>query len=1038
MQSIREANTLDEVRVFREELHKARVQNEDNSLKLLGDLYKDDTHFVYELLQNAEDAGATELLFGLYEDRLELCHNGKPFVLEDVKAITNYGASEKLAEEKIGKFGIGFKSVFSVTDLPKIYSGQFAFAIENFSVPKAIPGIQNGNKTVFVFSFLKNKDCYGILKERFASLEKETLLFLRGVQKVSVKVYQGQALDSSKSFHIEKQRKEEQLTLKKTGLSGGVQQAKFLYYAKNSVVRPNFEISLAFGLDNQGKIVAVSGQKLSVFFPTEIETGLNFWVNAPFETKPTREQLKQKSVLNDQLMGELVALYGEALAHIAQKGWMTLSFLESLPTRTSQHASAPLHKFLEYLGGNVYYNAFWKATYQAIQRVALVPQFGGGVGLAKELAIAVDSDLYKLAGNGVVQTVLHKAGFVVEELGLGSSANLLKYLHQEHGMALVGVGDFVKNLSLQFLQQQSTDWLKTLYGICLGYPGVMSVECRQVPMIRTQSGKQVAFEGKGVPSVYLPSAMIEADRQVASVFMADAKSVQFFEKMGITETDMVESAVTNILPKVMASVGSVPFDKKEYLQGMVLLLGVYKQVCDNPGKVDTLKAACSDKKMIAKQGGGFAMPGECVLGTVQNKELYKGVAGVLTATIFEEMGDPVWQSLLVALGVAERFVVQSFAQDLQTTKQALMRVAPESRLAQNIVCQNHRLLYLDAFANNNTHQKSKILFEHLAKSDDLTCLAKSVCVYTLGGAEKTTVLGVAEFVQGINDFAFVLKDGKKATVGQYNKSDFVANMGLEENLCKGELLEHLGFKVDIVVKMGDEDKQRLDIAKALPVDVLQDIIKTYQDNDGILQPNIVIDNVEGLDEDSKKRLALVKGLQMDKLQAFLDAYNKNGGVVPAAAPPKPAYVPPPVNLERPGVVLSNEFGDKDAVVPMEDSQQAVQVVMERLQQKLAHQPNLMVQKALGRACDIEIREGNKIRGFVSVKTRQDKTEGVQISLGAWDMAKNAHFGLLQDPTFTLCLLTTQGGQTILDFVGNPYTMWYKGRAKAGAVDLSFV
>ena len=45
--------------------------------RILVDQYSDRTHFIFELIQNAEDAGATYVTFSLYPDRLVLCHNGK-------------------------------------------------------------------------------------------------------------------------------------------------------------------------------------------------------------------------------------------------------------------------------------------------------------------------------------------------------------------------------------------------------------------------------------------------------------------------------------------------------------------------------------------------------------------------------------------------------------------------------------------------------------------------------------------------------------------------------------------------------------------------------------------------------------------------------------------------------------------------------------------------------------------------------------------------------------------------------------------------
>src|SRR3954468_24900259 len=77
-------------------------------------MYADTAHFVYELLQNADDAGATEIAFRLNSDSLVVEHNGKPFDEPDVMAISYFGKG-KTEVTAIGHFGLGFKSVFAYT-----------------------------------------------------------------------------------------------------------------------------------------------------------------------------------------------------------------------------------------------------------------------------------------------------------------------------------------------------------------------------------------------------------------------------------------------------------------------------------------------------------------------------------------------------------------------------------------------------------------------------------------------------------------------------------------------------------------------------------------------------------------------------------------------------------------------------------------------------------------------------------------------------------------------------------------------------------
>src|SRR3984957_8257571 len=66
------------------------------NLDIFEDFYPDRAHFVYELLQNAEDAGATEVKFTLKQDRLVCEHDGsRAFTEADVTAITGIHNSTK-------------------------------------------------------------------------------------------------------------------------------------------------------------------------------------------------------------------------------------------------------------------------------------------------------------------------------------------------------------------------------------------------------------------------------------------------------------------------------------------------------------------------------------------------------------------------------------------------------------------------------------------------------------------------------------------------------------------------------------------------------------------------------------------------------------------------------------------------------------------------------------------------------------------------------------------------------------------------------
>ncbi len=105
--------------------------------------YADPTHFIFELLQNAEDAGANQASFRLETGSIVFEHNGRPFNRSDIEGITGIGNTKKLEEaNKIGCFGIGFKSVYVVTERPEVHcvieGMPIAFAIRDLVVPELI------------------------------------------------------------------------------------------------------------------------------------------------------------------------------------------------------------------------------------------------------------------------------------------------------------------------------------------------------------------------------------------------------------------------------------------------------------------------------------------------------------------------------------------------------------------------------------------------------------------------------------------------------------------------------------------------------------------------------------------------------------------------------------------------------------------------------------------------------------------------------------------------------------------------------------
>lgn len=168
--------------------------------KLAAGLYDDRTHFIFELLQNAEDAlgrrgewhGSRKVAFTLSPTGLTLSHFGKPFDEADVRSVCDIAESTK-NESSIGRFGLGFKSVYTVTDLPEIHSGEEDFAIENYVFPKRMARSARAADETQIILPLKPEDASAAqdITAGFRHLGPGALLFLRHIDEINWSVAGG-------------------------------------------------------------------------------------------------------------------------------------------------------------------------------------------------------------------------------------------------------------------------------------------------------------------------------------------------------------------------------------------------------------------------------------------------------------------------------------------------------------------------------------------------------------------------------------------------------------------------------------------------------------------------------------------------------------------------------------------------------------------------------------------------------------------------------------------------------------------------------
>ena len=347
--------TIDQLSEKRKKLRQQLIDNDamDGFKKLLTVLYSDKVHFIYELLQNAEDARATEVQFVLNADRLEFEHNGdRLFNIKDVESITTIGSSTK-ADTKaddvtsIGEFGIGFKAVFAYTSTPEIESGNFHFRIHDMFVPDTdglAPGTLGEKRTRFVFPF-DNPDkspekASEEIETKLRQLNENALLFLSNIRKIEYR------LPNLTTGSLERRKDTNDGNLIEISVMRpeGIVPEPIHYLKFEKVVSVKDEdndefkkcrIAIAFGMDKLGggewKIIPLNPGQVCIYFPATKETSkLRFHLHAPFASTVSRDSVRECSA-NDELRNCLAELIAESMHAIRDRGLLNVEFLATLP-----------------------------------------------------------------------------------------------------------------------------------------------------------------------------------------------------------------------------------------------------------------------------------------------------------------------------------------------------------------------------------------------------------------------------------------------------------------------------------------------------------------------------------------------------------------------------------------------------------------------------------------------------------------------------------------------------------------------------------
>lgn len=507
------------------------------SLERIIQLYTDKSHFVYELLQNAEDAGAQSIRFVQYPDRLEVMHDGHAFTTENLQGLCDIGQSDKVNNlNQIGEFGVGFKSVFGICDSVRLYSAPtktmladncqpFAVEIRDFTKPVDIDPIPvpATYTTLFVFPYCIGFQFSGFktiaalnetLSKRLKNLGVTTLLFMHSLSLIEYEIkIPGKEL--SGQYLLDKQQVNDHCTRvsaiemenKKTDESMSF--IKFSMPIESTSYTRTVDIAFSLVTDKNGRTTFAKAKNpyISVYFPTETESKLDFIVQGPYRTTPNRSSVPADEDENIALAEQTAKLLRQSLLELRDMGMVDLSLMRILPIDEERFDVYPLFQPL--------YDEVW----ELLSNEEILPnKTEKGYVKASHALIARSKELVEIFSDDLISELYddgkHYQWLPVSLTETGPFKNVLSYFSNQLEIEVVRPEDLRShfNSNRKFLEARKDEWMVQLYRLYETVPNIFSDRnyrnILDAVMIRTASNHIVApyrkTESGYMPNVFLP------------------------------------------------------------------------------------------------------------------------------------------------------------------------------------------------------------------------------------------------------------------------------------------------------------------------------------------------------------------------------------------------------------------------------------------------------------------------------------------------------------------------------------------------------
>lgn len=545
-------------------------------LDLLRSIYPERTHFIFELIQNASDAAATEVDFRLSADALHFTHNGRPFDARDVEAICRIAEGTKKDDvSKVGKFGIGFKAVYNYTTRPEVYSSGFSFCIQDYVRPYALPPreVEEG-KTLFIFPFNRSEfpaeRAVSEIVQAFAVLDRRNLIFLNSIRSINWRAPNGRSGELRKSV-LETAAHHQLVSL---STAGRIAEQWYVFSKKidDDDQRPSAPlVQLAFlqEMSNIGKpcVQPLEQSYLHVCFSTHKKVPIGYLINGPFFTTPARDNLdNNNNERNQQIINASTDLLRLALLQFKADNLITGKALQTLAIAPKQFPRGDLFRSL------------FDNTRQCLLNEEILPTLSGTHAPARLVLIPGSTEIRNLFGREEIAALL-RIGFGADwlEPSIADKAELSEYLESELGIKKITIDNVINVLDERYLAKQSDEWMVRFYSFCQKQKPEIIRKLRTMPIVRLEDGTHVsAVMETGKLNAYFPMKGVTGLPFVKANLIKNTEAKAFLQQLGLTEPDDLHDTLNTLIPQLQDN-GEQLLDDETYARAVRQIMFAFKQ-----------------------------------------------------------------------------------------------------------------------------------------------------------------------------------------------------------------------------------------------------------------------------------------------------------------------------------------------------------------------------------------------------------------------------------------------------------------------------